>query len=137
MTALAEFLFPAPAERRPGAIIGWWESRRLGYNLIVGAAGLTSLAAYTVANLLFFGGQGDFPPWQAIVGFGALANVCYWLGPLAEIAIQKLGGRDVPPAGPVLFRMGLTFSAGLALLPTLIIVLLSIVRVVAFVLGFG
>ncbi len=39
---------------------------------------------------------------------------------MTEIAIEKLGGGKVLPTGPVLFRMGLTFSAGLALLPTLI-----------------
>jgi hypothetical protein len=137
MTALAEFLFPAPAERKPGAIIRWWEGRRLGYNLLVGSAGLTSLAVYAVANTIVFGGQGDYPPWQAIVGFGLLANVCYWLGPLAEITIQRLWNREVLPVGPVLFRMGLTFSVGLALLPTLIIVILSIARLVAAVLGLG
>jgi hypothetical protein len=137
MTALAEFLFPVPAERRPGAIFGWWERRRLGYNLIVGSAGLVTVVTASLANVLVFGGDMGFPPWQGIVGFGVLANMCYLLGPLAEIAIQKLGGRETLPAGPVLFRMGLTFSAGLALLPTLIIIIVSIVRVVALVLGFG
>src|SRR5207249_4718097 len=34
-------LFTAHAERAPSAaVIGWWESRRLPYNLIVGAIGL-------------------------------------------------------------------------------------------------
>ncbi len=43
MTALSEFLFPAPAKRTAGAILGWWEKRRLSYNAAVGSAGLVSV----------------------------------------------------------------------------------------------
>ena len=133
MTALTTFLFPAPAERRTGAIIRWWEARRLKYNLIVGTAGVFTLG---VANLVIwvFGDSGG-PPWQGVVAFGIAANVCYTLGPMVEIAIHKLFGRGVLPTGPSLFRMGLTFSVGLALLPALILVLLSIARLVAIVIG--
>lgn len=78
-----------------------------------------------------------FVPWQPIVAFGVLANVCYSLGPLVELSIQRLWGRTVLPVGPSLFRMGLTFSVGLAFLPALIITILSIARVVALIFGFA
>jgi hypothetical protein len=58
--------------------------------------------------------------WGPIIGFGVLANICYLLGPTVETAIEKLGGGKILPTGPALFRMGLTFSVGLTMLPTLL-----------------
>ena len=131
MSALTEFLFPAPARRSTRSIIGWWEKRRLPYNLAVGAAGMVSLAAIWVLTALPPGGVLlPFVPWQPIVAFGVMANLCYLLGPAVEITIDKLWGRQVLPTGPALFRMGLTFSVGLALLPTLMMVIYWVARVV-------
>lgn len=127
MTDLAEFLFPAPAERSAGSILKWWESRRIPYNLIVGGAGLVTLGVFRVFTWVI--GEG-FVPWQPIVVFGALANICYLLGPTVEIAVDKIWGRKVLPVGPALYRMGLTFSVGLTLLPALIFTVLSVVLVV-------
>jgi hypothetical protein len=138
MTAIAEFLFPAPAERRPSAIVRWWEARRLHYNLIVGSAGMVSVSAMLIAETFVFGGGEDlFMLWQPIVAFGVLANVCYCLGPVVEVALERIWGRTLLPVGPSLFRMGLTFSVGLALLPVLIVIIATIARLVALVLGFG
>lgn len=119
MTALTEFLFPAPARRSGPAILRWWESRRLVYNLIVGAAGLVSLGLFHTLLTLPPGAHRVGMMWQPVLVFGVLANVCYLLGPVAEIGIEKLSGGRVLPVGPALYRMGLTFSVGLAFLPTL------------------
>ena len=124
MTDITEFLFPAPAPRSVTGIIRWWESRRLKYNLIVGSAGLVSTALVTVLTFLPPDAHGLKGPIGEVVPiaivFGIAANVCYTLGPAVELALEKLWGRRALPAGPTLFRMGLTFSVGLALLPTLI-----------------
>ena len=129
MHSLTEFLFPAPAPRATGAIIGWWEKRRLMYNVAVGAAGAISMVAITIVASI---DQGRFfVPWQGAVVFGVLANVCYLLGPAAELLINKLWGRTMLPTGPSLFRMGLTFSVGLALLPVLLLTLVGVASVVA------
>lgn len=137
MTSLTEFLFPAPAPRTARAILGWWESRRLAYNAMVGSAGLVSVGAIMSISLLF----GDaVHPEQAIIPitvFGVMANVCYLLGPATEILIQKLWGNRVLPTGPSLFRIGLTFSVGLALFPTLLVAILTVVRTVAILLGYA
>jgi hypothetical protein len=117
---LVDFLYPAPAPRTGLGIVKWWESRRLKYNAIVGGAGLVSLGAF---HLLM-----SLPPDPfhlaftplPILMFGLLANVCYLLGPSVELAIEKLGRGKILPTGPALFRMGLTFSVGLTLLPTLL-----------------
>ena len=132
MHELTEFLFPAPARRTVGGILHWWESRRLAYNLFVGGAGLLSTGAITLIALIPPALPNPRVPWPAILAFGVMANVCYLLGPAVEIALQKLWGEKLLPVGPALFRMGLTFSVGLALFPAL---LFSIVRVVRLVLG--
>ena len=138
MSAITEFLFPAPARRTVGCIVGWWESRRLKYNLIVGGAGVTSLVAVRLLTLL--------PPqphpfpasflsvvWRPLLAFAVMANVCYSLGPAVEVITEKLWGRQVLPVGPSLFRMGLTFSVGLALLPTLLVIFGWMFRIVGAV----
>lgn len=132
MTALTEFLFPAPARRKASAIVGWWERRRLAYNVIVGGSGLVSLGVGFALSWLppnGWGGSLGFP-WQPVVVFGVLANLFYFLGPTVELLIEKLSKGQVLPTGPVLYRMGLTFSAGLALLPTLIFLLDWVFRIV-------
>ena len=118
--ALVDFLYPAPAPRTGLGIVKWWESRRLAYNAIVGGSGLVSLGAF---HLLMSLPPGPFhlafTPLPILV-FGLLANACYLLGPTVELAIEKLSGGKILPTGPALFRMGLTFSVGLTLLPTLL-----------------
>lgn len=117
---LADFLYAPPAPRTTGGILKWWESRRLKYNVIVGASGALSLGLFHLIMSL--------PPdpfhltftVAPIVLFGLMANLCYLLGPTAELAIEKLGRGKILPTGPALFRMGLTFSIGLTLLPTLL-----------------
>lgn len=131
MTSLAEFLYPRPAPRRPSAILGWWERRRLGYNVFVGAAGLVSLASLGLGSLVVPGMDPGLAPLIPAAVFGVMANVCYLLGALVEIALDRLWGRDVLPVGPTLYRMGLTFSVGLALLPTLLVTIAVVIHVVA------
>jgi hypothetical protein len=69
-------------------------------------------------------------PWVVPVVFGVAANICYTLGPAVELAIEKMFGRDILPTGPVLYRMGLTFSVGLTFLPVLMALWWLVVRVV-------
>ncbi|HSL68657.1 MAG TPA: hypothetical protein VK864_00380 [Longimicrobiales bacterium] len=136
MKALTEFLFPAPAQRRALAIWQWWEARRLGYNLTLAASGTFALVVMRIVTWLPPNPQ-EMPPLVLIVVFGVLANLCYLLGPLIEIAVGMLWGRKMLPAGPTLFRMGLTFSVGLTLLPILIVWFDWLVRIAKAVFGAG
>ncbi len=129
MTELTEFLFPAPARRSVSGIVRWWESRRLAFNVCVGAAGLVSLGAVNLITLLSDLGPID-GQWIGVAVFGVLANVCYLLGPTLEVAAQKLWGEKLLPVGPTLFRMGLTFSVGLALFPALLVSIFWVARVI-------
>ena len=129
MTELTEFLFPAPARRSVSGIVRWWESRRLAYNVFVGGAGLVSLGVVNLIALVS-GVPTVESQWIVVVAFGVMANLCYLLGPTVEIALQKLWGEKLLPVGPGLFRMGLTFSVGLALFPALLISIFWVARVV-------
>ena len=126
--ALVRLLYPAPAERRTGAIIKWWEKRRLRYNLIVGASGLVTLGLHALVHGLQGGTLG------AVAAVGIFANVAYTLGSIAEVTVNNLWGRKVLPVGPVLFRQGVLFSAGLTLvLPTIIITIGAIAKTVGWI----
>lgn len=129
MSALGEFLFPAPAERTAGSIVAWWEKRRLGYNVAIIGAGCFTFVYGTVVALLPPNGGLDYPPLRFPLVVLGLANVAYLLGPVAEILIERLWGTRVGPAGPTLYRMGLTFAVGLALLPSLVITIAWVIRV--------
>jgi len=121
-TFLADFLYPAPAERRVGAIIGWWEKRRLPYNLIVGGTGLVTMTVGSLIMAL----NGEFEPlvWFRVGVFWLVAaNVSFTLGAAIEIALHKFFGRGLLPAGPLLFRAGVTASVGATLFPIIFIVL--------------
>jgi len=139
VSELVETLYPLPDVRRtPLSLLRWWESRRLVYNKAVGAAGLVTLAGFSVMALL----PPDPMPVRNLPGllvgaaiYGVLANGCYSLGWLAELAARRLWGRQAPDIGPLLFRQGLIFSVGLTLLPLLLACLIWVARVVEVVAG--
>ena len=118
---LVTVLFPAPDYRRTTlSLLGWWEQRRGLYNAIVGTTGLVTLVFVKAISWLP-PGLGDFEvPWIVVGAYAVMANCCYSLGWLAEVAMVKFWGREAPFAGPALFRQGLAFSVGLTLLPILI-----------------
>jgi hypothetical protein len=118
VSALTRLLFPAPAEvRTTGSIFRWWESRRLTFNVIVGSAGLVTLAAMNLIALLppLSARLGVF--WPGIILYGFFANLFYSLGFVTEAAMQRAWHEETPRVGPALFRQGLIFSVGLTLFP--------------------
>lgn len=136
MSALVRLLYPVPASSRSaGAVIGWWERRRLRFNLVVGGTGLFSIG---VVNLIL-----ALPPNPEFAGlplgpalvFGLLANVCYTAGWAIELSFNAWWRKDPPAIGPVLFRQGLIFSVGLALLPVAIAGAVWAVKFAAWVLS--
>ena len=140
LSHLVQFLYPLPAARRTaGSVLKWWEERRGAYNLIVGAAGCATIAVTTLTGALPAPLGGGAPPLRLLLGgavvYGVLANLCYCLGPLTELALYRLWGDDAPRAGPVLFRQGLAFSVGLTLFPIALDGLGVAVRLLARLLG--
>ena len=119
---LSHPLYPRAAARSAGAIVKWWEKRRLSYNLIVGGgAGLSVV----IGSLLWLLPPNDLPleiiPLEGYLGFLFLINLSYSVGPATEFLAHKLWGTHVRPVGPTLFRIGLTFSLGLTLVLPLIV----------------
>ena len=124
VTAVEKYFFtPLYYPPGPWAVVRWWEARRPVYNVAVGTAGLVTLAT---AALLEPFPNGLFPLGAALV-YGVMANLCYSMGPLADLALRRLLGDRAPAVGPVLFRYGFAFSLGLTLLPIPLIVLSRII----------
>lgn len=135
MNQLVEFLYPAPARRSVGGIVQWWERRRLAYNVLVGGAGLVTTAWVSLLSVTVWGDALHPEMVIPIVVFGVGANLFYTLGSAVEVAAEKLFGGQVLPVGPVLYRMGLTFSVGLALFPALLVTLMAVAYVVGGLFG--
>lgn len=110
--------------------IGWWESRRVPYNIVVGIAGtfsgflalFTAVAASTLLSV-------DFgipnPPGFAImvvVLYAIMANVCYTGGWIAEIFVRKLWPHEADLFATTSFFLGLLFSVFLTLIPGILVV---------------
>lgn len=102
----------------PSQIVKWWERRRLPFNVAVGATGLVSLTAMTIANAFT---RGDFfpgPPILAVLAYGIAANFFFTFGWVAELILRPVFGVRTGTVGATLFRYGLAFSIGITLLPT-------------------
>jgi hypothetical protein len=124
VTAVEKYFFtPLYFPRSSWAVLRWWESRRLLFNLCVGGTGLLTLATATLLARLPPHPMGFMVPWQVILVYALVANVCYTLGPLGDLLLRRILGDRAPAVGPVLFRYGFVFSVGLTLLPIPVAVL--------------
>src|SRR5690554_1732267 len=83
MNILNSLLVITKEERTAFQIIGWWEIRRVLYNLIVLICGLISMKIMSVLVCLEPGEDLQEP--IAIIGFAVLCNLGYSLGWLTEI----------------------------------------------------
>ena len=116
-----------------GAVIHWWESRRVFYNIIVGITGVITIGLL-VANSGLRGDDCGIPDPPlfglfAIVGYGVMANVCYTLGAFAEIVARITLGRDnASKLGRTSFVVGLALSVILTIAPAVLVPLLCLAR---------
>jgi ABC-type branched-subunit amino acid transport system permease subunit len=109
--------------------IGWWETRRVPYNLIVGSTGIVScIVVGVVAAGSYFLFDSDFgmpdPPLFAIFAvllYGIAANVCFTGGWLAELVIRKAWPNQADRFSTLSFSFGLIFSVLLTLTPAIVI----------------
>lgn len=131
MSAVTRFFFRSPCTGEPTtwSVIERWEARRLPYNLAVGAAGLISLGAIGLVSFLH--GHSFIPPWQPVVAYALAANVCYSIGPLADLYIVKRWGPRYAPVGAVLFRYGFVFAIGLTLLPLPLTIVAAMMKILS------
>ncbi len=134
-TWLADFLYPPAARSRSvTGIASWWIERWIPYNLTVLATGAVTTTILALLHALppgiDFWSQGILFPGAAI--WMVLANICYSLGPVTETLLQKLWGRKLFPAGPLLWRAGITLAVGVTLLPLVPATIATIARVLGW-----
>jgi hypothetical protein len=110
-------------------VIGWWESRRVPYNLIVGSCGiLTCMVVATISAAASILANVEFglpnPPLFALVGillYAIGANICYTGGWLVELVVRKISPREADRYASFTFFWGLVFSVLLTLSPGMVI----------------
>lgn len=114
-------------------VIGWWEARRVPFNLVVGITGIVScVVAGLVVLGSYFLGVADLapdPPLFAVFGiiFYAIgANVCFTGGWIIELIIRKIWPHEADRFATLSFSLGLTFSILLTLTPAILLSALGI-----------
>jgi hypothetical protein len=102
-------------------IIGWWELRRIFYNLVVLVSGIISMSI--MSSLIELKPGEDLEEPIVIIGFAFLCNLFYTLGWLTEI----LRERSLTYA-PKMFKRGLYFTLFWVFLPALLHIIFWIFR---------
>jgi len=99
------WLFLTPEEPRHWAqVIGWWELRRIPYNLIVGILGIISFLLYVV----FLDWAHELKPGEdaieplALLAAPFIINICYTAGWSAELFLRIVWREKSPRTGPIL-----------------------------------
>lgn len=109
--------------------VGWWEARRIPFNLIVGTAGLLSCTVVGVVGLgsyFLFGSDFGTPgsPGLALFGiviYGLSANICFTGGWFAELVIRKIWPTQADRFATLSFSLGLVFAVLLTLVPGIVV----------------
>jgi hypothetical protein len=115
----------------PLQVIGWWEARRIPFNLAVGGAGVCSLAA--MAGTVVAARALEIPlhlhEWVLlmvaieVVVYGIAANLCYTGGWLVELLVRRAWPEHAEHFGELTFTLGFVFSILVTLLPAPLFVL--------------
>lgn len=115
------------------AVIGWWEARRIAYNLIVGCAGIISCGiclSIAICASVFFNSDFGVPdgPLLAIltvVLYAFVANVCYTGGWIAELLVRSIWPAESDRFARYTFKIGVWFSVLLTLTPAALMIALG------------
>jgi hypothetical protein len=111
-------------------IIGWWELRRIPYNLIVGLLGIVSLAMF----FLFIHLAHELKPGEdaveplAIIFAPIAINILYTGGWISELLLRIFWREKSPHIGPILFKLGISLSVFAIFLPSTIWFVIWIIR---------
>src|SRR5207253_2780038 len=108
---------------------GWWELRRIPYNLIVGCVGIVTcvfIATAALASEIVFGKEFGLPdpPIFAVLGvllYAIAANLCYTGGWIAELLVRKLWPDGTDRFAVWIFSLGVIFSILVTLSPSVLI----------------
>lgn len=117
------WLFAAPLEPVTALrVVGWWELRRIPFNLVIGVFGIFAFAVF--ATSIYSAGVLQ-PGEDAVEPFALLlapiaANLCYTAGWLVDASMRFIWPSLGPRFTPLLFRFGLGFSLFVISLPAVI-----------------
>jgi hypothetical protein len=109
--------------------IGWWEARRVPFNLIVGSAGVVSVAIVSVVSLgAYFLFNSDFglpdPPLFAVISvmlYAVVVNICYTGGWIVELLIRSVWPEQADRFATLSLSLGLTLTILVTLLPGIVV----------------
>ena len=118
-------------------IIGWWEARRIPYNLFVGGAGVLASIVILATGFIteHFTGEAigipDPPLFAvlAVMAYGVMANVCFTGGWILELISRRVWNERADAFGEIAFMWGTLGSMVLTLLPAAVIVVFGIIRI--------
>ena len=97
------FFSPLYYPRDHWAIVRWWESRRLFYNVVVGGAGMLTVAAGIILSGFPHAGVRDVA--IAILAYRLMADLFYSLGAPADYFLRQVLKDDGGPVAQALFAM--------------------------------
>jgi hypothetical protein len=123
--------------------IGWWEARRVAFNLIVGSAGTISSVLVGVVGLgSYFLFDSDFgvpdPPLFAlfaVVIYAIMANVCYTGEWVAELVIRKAWPDQADRFASLSLALGVVFAVVLTLSPGVVVGAVGLFGLIGHLLG--
>lgn len=127
-----------PPERAWDVIV-WWESRRIPYNLIVGATGIASAMVILLTGFVteHVGGEAIFvagsPLFEilAVILYGIAANLCFTGGWILELLSRRLWGTRAEAFGEIAFTWGTLCSVLVTLVPAGLAVVIGAYRILA------
>jgi hypothetical protein len=122
--------------------IGWWEARRIPFNLIIGGVGVftcvVDLIIATAAHFLFnsdFGIPNGFFALVVVLVYGVMANFCFTGGWIAELIVRQTWPQEADRFATLSFSLGLVFSVFLTLTPAVMLIALGGFALLGRVLG--
>jgi hypothetical protein len=136
LTRWSLFRRARPSERN-WDVIAWWESRRIPYNLIVGATGIASAIIMLITGLVtehFIGEAIGVPssPFlviPAVAVYAVMANICFTGGWVLELFSRRIWGARAEAFGEIAFTWGTLGSVLLTLVPAGLTVVVGTYRI--------
>ena len=109
--------------------IGWWEARRVAFNLVVGGAGILSGLVVGVVGIgSYFLFDSDFgvpdPPLFAVLAgviYAIFANICYTGGWIVELVIRQARPEQADRFATLTLALGIIFAIALTLSPGVLV----------------
>jgi hypothetical protein len=107
---------------KAGRIIGWWELRRIPYNIIIGIFGCLALLIFFL-SLCGSGHleEGEDAVEPVMLFFAPIAaNICYTGGWLVDLLIRLVRPSLNPTLTPLMFGAGLALSLAVISIPAVV-----------------